>query len=189
MCLLAILMSFYIETHFCKVAMFGTSITQFMEPNKATFPVPFNTATNHGVSGNTMAQIYARIGDLPSDSTHVILEGGTNDIVGLASDAGILPNYTAILNAIPGTMKVIVMGIPQVDESTMRTDYVSYLTNAEIKRMNVLISDLCRTYSNCIPATGVMANPMVGKTYDGIHPTTEGQMEIIRRLRPYLARF
>ena len=57
--------------------------------------------TNLGVSGNTVAQIAARMASVPSGATHVLIEGGTNDLVGLGTDAGVIPGYTEMLNGSP----------------------------------------------------------------------------------------
>jgi lysophospholipase L1-like esterase len=173
--------------HHVEVALLGDSIVAQMAPRQAGFPAPFISAKNLGVSGETTAQILARVGSIPSTVTHVILAAGTNDLLGLGTDAGIISGYTSILNAIPSTTTVIVFGILPVDESTMRSDWVPYLNNAKIHQQNVLISNLCRTYSNCVVATGIMAKNMNGKTVDGIHPASaDVNMEFIKLLMPLL---
>ncbi len=129
--------------------------------------IPFAGAANLGVSGNTVAQINARVGSIPSGATHVVIEGGTNDLLGLGTDAGIIPGYTAMLNAIPSSKKVIVAGIPQVDESLLSANYLQYLNNTKIAAVNAQLVTLCASYPNCSPAVGLMNLNMSGKTVDG----------------------
>ena len=183
-------MAFYLANHTINVTLIGDSITSQMAARQGTFPVPFVAATNLGVSGNTTAQVLARVASIPASTTHVVLQMGTNDLVGLGSDALILTNYTAMLNAIPSTMVVIVLGILPVDDAALLAfygpTYPPYLNNTQIHLQNTLISKLCNTYSNCVPASGIMAKSMVGKTSDGIHPTAVADIEIIKALLPLL---
>lgn len=178
-----IVMAFYLATHSVQVAMLGDSITSQMAPRQSSFRAPFDGATNLGVSGNTTAMMLARVGSIPSSATHVVIQGGTNDLLNLFDP---LPNYAAILNAIPSSKRVIVFGILPVDESAIRLDYLPYLNNALIHQENVAISALCHTYANCVVATGIMAKPMKGKTVDGIHPLAQTDNEIIGLLMPLL---
>jgi lysophospholipase L1-like esterase len=181
--------AFYLTNNRVEVAMLGDSITAQMAPRKNTFPAPFNTATILGVSGNTVTEVAASVGSIPSTATHVVIQGGTNDLVGLGTSAGIIPGYTSMLNAIPSTKKVIVYGIPPVDEDAMgiaHPGWTAYLNNALIKEQNLAISEICRTHENCVIATGIMARKMTGKTTDGIHLTAASELGIIKALLPLL---
>lgn len=169
--------------------MIGDSIIANMAAVESSMPAPFNTQQNLGVSGNTTAQILARIGTISASSTHVVVEGGTNDLVGLGDASNIIPNYTSILSGISSSIKVILMGIPQVDEAQLNIShpgYIDYLNNAVITAMNLQLIKLCQSYTNCVPATGLMARTRVGLTSDGIHPISSESIEITRRLLPYL---
>lgn len=172
---------------YLSLAMLGDSIVANMAPYQPGMPIPLNGAANLGVSGNTVAQIAARVGSVPAGVTHVLLEGGTNDLVGLGTDAGIIPGYTSILNAIASTKKVIVVGIPQVDEVALEAahpGWTVYLNNSKIAAVNAQIATLCASYSNCTVATAVMGLSMVGKTIDGIHPNAAGFAAITQALAP-----
>jgi lysophospholipase L1-like esterase len=182
-------MAFYLSTHRVEVAMLGDSITAQMAPRQGGFPFPFNSAANLGVGGNTAAQIASRVGSISATATHVVIQAGTNDLVGLGTAVGVIPNYTSMLNAIPSTTTVIVIGILPVDEVAelaFNPTYPPFLNNALIKIQNIEISKLCRTYSNCVVATGIMDKIMTGKTVDGIHPTAAADLEIINALMPLL---
>lgn len=174
------------NVHLC---MMGDSIISQMGPRQSTFRYPFSSASNLGVSGASMSAIASQVASIPAGATHVLLEGGTNDLVGLGTDAGIIPNYTSIMNAIPVSKKVIVIGIPQVDEAQLNITHpgwISYLNNSLIHQQNVKISQLCRLHANCIVATGVMAKIATGLTVDGIHPTANGDLSMINLLLPLM---
>lgn len=169
---------------YVSLAMLGDSIIAQIAPHQAGMQVPFAGASNLGVSGNTVAQINARVSSIPAGATHIILEGGTNDLLGLGTDAGIIPGYTAMLNAIPSGKKVIIAGIPQVDESLMSANYLLYLNNAKIAAVNAQLVTLCTSYPNCVPATDLMNLSMVGKTTDGIHFNEAGRSAWVAALLP-----
>lgn len=171
---------------YVSLAMLGDSIIAQMAPHQAGMQIPFAGASNLGVSGNTVAQINARVGSIPAGATHVIIEGGTNDLLGLGTDAGIVPGYSAMLNAIPSTKKVIVAGIPQVDESLLSANYLQYLNNTKIAAVNAQLVTLCASYPNCTPASALMNLSMSGKTVDGIHLNAAGYSAYIANLVPLL---
>lgn len=184
-------MAFYLSTHTVKVAMIGDSIVSQMAPRQSGFPAPFAAATNLGVSGNSSSQVLARVSSIPSDTTHVVLQMGTNDLVAVASDALILPNYAAMLTAIPSRMRVITWGILPTDDAQMLAvdgpSYVLYLNNPRIHLQNTMIATLCNSFSNCVVASGIMAKNMIGKTVDGIHPVSAAvDIELLTALMPLL---
>lgn len=166
------------------VAVIGDSIVANMSAVAATQPAPFNTAQYLGVSGNTVAQIQARIGSISASATHVVIEGGTNDLFGLGSGSNIIPGYTAMLNALT-PKRVIILGIPQTDAALLAANWpggVALLTNANIAAYNAQLTTLCNSYPNCTVADRVMQMNMTGKTNDGIHPQNATYIEISTRL-------
>ncbi|MGJ5032261.1 SGNH/GDSL hydrolase family protein [Bradyrhizobium sp. HKCCYLS2038] len=183
------IMPFYLSSNVVNVTLIGDSIIANMVPFKASMPAPFNNHQNLGLSGDTMAQIRARIASVSASATHLVIEGGTNDLVGLNTTAGIIPNYTTIINAFAPAMRVVVVGIPQVDEAALEIAHPGwslYLNNQKIRDMNNSISELCRSITNCVPATSVMSRSMVGRAGDGIHPNGTESIERVRLLLPYL---
>ena len=168
------------------VVMLGDSITAQMATNAASLPFPFRAATYLGVSGNTAAQIAARIRYVPSNSTHVVIEGGTNDMVGNDQTSRIVPAYTSMLNSISPTKTVILAGVPQVDESLLAPDDLAVIYNSRIARVNADLVSLCVSYSNVIPAVDAMNLSMSGKTLDGIHLTLAGQRAYLTEVAKYV---
>lgn len=152
-----------------KVAMLGDSIIAQMVGVQSAMPSPFTGATNLGVSGQTTAQIAARVGSIAASATHVMIEGGVNDYILNNSGAAIVAGYTTMLNAIPSTKRVILLGLPQVDEAVISP--ADNLTNASINAANAQLITLCNSYPNCIPATAWMTMNRNGKTADGLHFT------------------
>ena len=168
------------------VVMLGDSITAQMAPNAASLPFPFRAATYLGVSGNTAAQIAARIRYIPSNSTHVVIEGGTNDLVGNNQTSNIVPAYTSMLNSISPTKTVILAGVPQVDESLLAPSYLAAIYNVRIANVNADLVTLCLSYSHVIPAVDAMNLSMSRKTSDSIHLTLAGQQEYLTEVAKYI---
>jgi len=149
-------------------------------------PFPFRAATYLGVSGNTAAQIAARIRYIPSNSTHVVIEGGTNDLVGNNQTSNIVPAYTSMLNSISPTKTVILAGVPQVDESLLAPSYLAAIYNVRIANVNADLVTLCLSYSHVIPAVDAMNLSMSRKTSDGIHLTLAGQRAYLTEVAKYV---
>lgn len=152
-----------------EIVFVGDSIVQQMHGHESK-------AALHGVSGQTAQQIAQRI----PRARMVILEGGTNDLFGLAAESGIVPAYVAMLEKLHGS-RVILLGIPPIDEAQLRRtfgDNVGLLTSARIARLNEALSILCATYPNCRTAHAAMAMDMSGKTSDGIHFTAAGYAQL-----------
>jgi len=169
------------------LAMLGDSIVARMAPHQSGMKMPFSSATNLGVDGLTVAQIAARLRLVPSGATHVVIEGGTNDLLWLRTDAGIVPGYRSMLNAIPSSKRVIVAGIPQIDPALINPNFLSNLNNAKIAQVNAQLVTLCASYSNCVPATELMALDVRGKTTDGIHLNAAGYAAFVAALASALA--
>lgn len=165
------------------VAMLGDSIISQMSGVQAAMPSPFTGATNLGVSGQTTAQIAARVTSITASSTHVMLEGGVNDFILNNSSTAIVPGFTTMLNAIPSTQRVILLGLPQVDEAVVNP--ANNLTNARINAVNAQLITLCSSYPNCIPATAWMNMNRNGKTADGLHFTAASYQDFATAVLTY----
>jgi lysophospholipase L1-like esterase len=172
---------------YVSLAMLGDSIVARMAPHQAGMSSPFSSAANLGVDGLTVAQIAARIRSVPSRATHVMIEGGTNDLLWLRTDIGIVPGYKSMLDAIPSSKQVIVAGIPQVDEAVINPGFLPYLNNKQIARINARLVTLCASYSNCVAATDLMALEMRGKTTDGIHLNAAGYAAFVAAIASALS--
>lgn len=188
-------MSFYLKNNYVEVGMLGDSIIAQMGPRQADFAAPFAAASNLGISGAILSTIAGNVSSLTSTSTHVILEGGTNDLLNIFN-SDVVSQYTAILNAIPSTKRVIVMGVLPVDEAALNISHPppsdgsaswrDWLNNKIIHDKNVELIALCKTYANCVAATGVMSLNVSGQTLDGIHPLEPLDLKIIKLLTTLL---
>lgn len=156
-----------------KVSILGDSIVYQMSAVQSTLPAPINGATILGVSGNTAAQIAARASSALG-SSHVLIEGGTNDMVGLGTTAGIIPGYVQMLELLTSASQVRVIGIPHVDEAAINQSWLPYLNNAAIDAMNDQLINLCAKFPNCLPVIPAMRQDVTGLTVDGIHKTAKG---------------
>jgi lysophospholipase L1-like esterase len=162
----------------------GDSVVSQMAgaPNLAA---PLNSASNLGVSGNTVAQIAARVGSIGSANT-VFLEGGTNDAFGLSSWAGVVPGYKSILQSISQLKRVVIVGVPQVDEAQLVASWgataTNVLNNANIASYNAQLAAYCSGWINCVIATQAMSMNMTGKTNDGIHLKSSAYAEWTTRI-------
>ena len=144
---------------------------------QATLPAPFAGAQNLGVSGDRTDLILARLGQIASNVTDVILEGGTNDFL-QGADSAIIPNYTSILNSLTPTRRVFIIGVMPVDQPAMDQARVGFLNSAKVTAKNAQIATLCASYANCF-MTNVRNINMTGKTGgDGIHPAPATYIEI-----------
>ena len=68
------------------LVLLGDSIIDQMRPVQRTLPAPFSRATNLGVSGEVVAQIADQVRSIPTNATHVLVEGGVNDLAKGASE-------------------------------------------------------------------------------------------------------
>lgn len=166
-----------------KVAMLGDSLIAQMVGVQSAMPAFFPGATNLGVSGQTTAQIAARVSSIAASATHVMIEAGVNDFILNGSGAAIVSGYTTMLNAIPATQRVILLGLPQVDEAVINP--ADNLTNASINAVNAQLITLCNSYPNCIPATAWMTMNRNGKTADGLHFTAASYQDFATAVLTY----
>ena len=169
------------------VSLLGDSIFAQMVGVQGSLGAPIAGAQNLAVSGEVVSQIVARRGSA-SGST-IFIQGGTNDLYGLGSSAGIIPGYTTLLNSLNSTKRVIVMGIPRIDEVQLQVSHpgsVGLLTNANIDALNAQLVTLCNSYSNCTPALDFMNWNVNGKTSDGIHFPAATYPEFADKMRAAL---
>jgi GDSL-like Lipase/Acylhydrolase family len=158
------------------LTMLGDSIIAMMAPQQPTLPPPFKSAVNLGVGGQDTTSIKKQVASIPATTTHVLLEGGINNYF-LGTSASIFTDYAAILDAIPASMRVIVLGITQVDESAYGAEHQVWKTlfsNPRIADTDFQINALCASHSNCVVATEAQNLSMVGRTIDGLHPNAAG---------------
>jgi lysophospholipase L1-like esterase len=165
-----------------QVAIFGDSIVQAMAGSNN--PVaPFDRALNAGISGQTTEEIADRV---TAAAPIVFLEGGTNDLTRNLPLDEIVSNYRRMLDKLTG-VRVVIIGIPPVDEGLFSVRRVLLISNAKIAQINAQLAHLCSQYSNCQTATAAMQFNMADKTLDGIHlkPETYTAWTIV--LAQYLA--
>jgi lysophospholipase L1-like esterase len=146
-----------------QVAIFGDSIVQAMAGSNPV--APFDRALNAGISGQTTEEIADRV---TAAAPIVFLEGGTNDLTRNLPLDEIVSNYRRMLDKLPG-VRVVIIGIPPVDETLVSVSRVLLISNAKIAQINAQLMHLCSQYSNCQTATAAMQFNMADKTLDGIH--------------------
>jgi len=162
---------------YIKMAFMGDSIVSQMGGYQSVLSEPFKSAQNFGVSGASIGgaagspNIVSQTGSIPMGATHVVIEGGNNNLP--LYESMIIPGYTAILNAIPSYMKAIIVGIPHLDEAQLNISHPGWLgpnyCNAKFDSVNASINALAASYPNAVIATAAQAMNMTGKTSDGIH--------------------
>jgi lysophospholipase L1-like esterase len=146
-----------------QVAIFGDSIVQAMAGSNPV--APFDRALNAGISGQTTEEIADRV---TAAAPIVFLEGGTNDLTRNFPLDEIVSNYRRMLDKLTG-VRVVIIGIPPVDEALFSVSRVLLISNAKIAQINAQLMHLCSQYSNCQTATAAMQFNMADKTLDGIH--------------------
>jgi lysophospholipase L1-like esterase len=166
-------------TSAAQVAIFGDSIVQSMAGGNPV--APFDRALNAGIGGQTSGQIADRV---TAAAPIVFLEGGINDFGGELLDV-IVPNYRRMLDKLTG-VRVVIIGIPPVDEALFDVKAARLISNAKIAQFNAQLANLCSQYSNCQTATAAMQFNMSGKTLDGIHPKPETYVAWTTVLARYL---
>jgi lysophospholipase L1-like esterase len=146
-----------------QVAIFGDSIVQAMAGSNPV--APFDRALNAGIGGQTTEEIADRV---TAAAPIVFLEGGSNDLARNLPPDGIVSNYRRMLDKLTG-VRVVVIGIPPVDEALFSVNRARLISNAKIARINAQLAHLCSQYSNCKTATAAMQFNMADKTLDGAH--------------------
>ena len=163
-----------------QVAIFGDSIVQAMSGSNPV--APFDRALNAGISGQTTEEIADRV---TAAAPIVFLEGGTNDLARNLPLDEIVSNYRRMLDKLT-RVRVVIIGIPPVDEALFSVGRVLLISNAKIAQINAQLAHLCSQYSNCQTATQAMQFDMSAKTLDGIHPKPETYAEWTAVLAQYL---
>ena len=149
--------------------------------------------SNQGVSGNTTAQMLARVQAVIDDNPDVVVMlGGTNDILAGVSSATTIANLSNTIAALlAGGVRLIALGT--VPPST------SYDTATE-KMARATINDWVRKQGRDNPRVvpvmwdAPLTNPTdglprAGVLYDGIHPNGSGAAFMGKALANALARF
>jgi lysophospholipase L1-like esterase len=189
-----------------KVALLGDSITANGIANDAThtrnanrgmtFWVPFLTrqkfvspqSLNFGVSGQTSAQIAARVGSVVTARPGVcVVLAGTNDI-GTLSQATTKANLTAIYQALSGA-GILIAAFPILNRTLTGESNYSYP-----QAINDWIRDQAKTYPGFYfvdPALfgdpfSLTYSARSGYTFDGLHPTAIGARYIAKPLADFL---
>jgi lysophospholipase L1-like esterase len=174
-----------------RVAIVGDSIVGQMMDMAAEMPGPLRSAVYISVGGNaTTAQIAGRIRTIPPGTTHVIIEGGINDLAssdrksldeGSALDL-IAANYDRMLQRLPPDMPVHIFGILPIEPAKLKAELRDKLSQGLIDDTNFEISMTFDKYANCTMAEDVQAMDMTGLTIDGIHPNAAGFRALARVL-------
>lgn len=130
---------------------------------------------NLAVSGYTVPQIQTEIAKVPRAVTTFVLDGGSNDLVGLAhTPQQVGADYDALLAAFPPAAKIFLLGVPPVDESMMKAGFAKYLNHELIAETNAKIKAACAERSGCTFIGTPFGSSMTStETIDGIHPTAE----------------
>lgn len=151
------------------VALLGDSIFHQLGGSIGSMQAPFNTAQNLGVSGTTTTQIRSQVASIGAGVNRVVVEGGINNFA-YNTVSQIIPDYQAIIESIPTSKQVVIVGIVPNDEAQLHISRPGDTqTNAAIAAINAQLVTLCNSYPNCTPAVGVMNKNMTGLTTDGIH--------------------
>jgi lysophospholipase L1-like esterase len=114
-----------------QIAIFGDSIIQIMASGNPV--APFDRALNAGVGGQTSGQIADRV---TAAAPIVFLEGGINDQL----RDEIVPNYRRMLDKLTG-VRVVIIGIPPVDEALLDVDLAKIINNAKIAKINAQLAN------------------------------------------------
>lgn len=154
-------------------------------------------ALNFGVSGETSAQIAARVDDVVASGAGVcVVLAGTNDI-GVVAASVTIANLTTIYMALEAA-NVMAIAIPILPRdlaanaaNSLFVQRVNYwlINVAPTIFSNLYIADARYAYGD--PTDGNMA-PRAGFSYDGLHPTAIGARyigkvvaDILNVVRPY----
>lgn len=158
-------------------ALLGDSIIAQLGPNA----VP--NSVNLAISGGTIATIQGELAHMPASITTVIMDGGTNDLLGLGNKPEqVKAAYVALLAAIPSNIKVELIGVPPVNESLLKPGFSVTLNDHLIAETNALIRSICTGNCSFIGNPfGHTLNPAL--TTDGIHMTDAGKAALIAALQ------
>lgn len=169
------------------VSMLGDSMIAQMVGVQGSMPAPFASAQLLGVSGTTTTQIRSQVANISSGSNRVVVEGGINNFA-FGTVNQIVTDYQAIIESIPSSKQVIVIGIIPNDEAQLRISRPNDTqTNAQIAAINAQLVTLCNSYPNCTPALGVMSMTMTGLTIDGLHLSSAASYQaVLSRVIPSL---
>lgn len=150
----------------------------------------FTDALNFGVSGNTSAQILARVGDVVAAAAdRCILLAGTNDLPVETPAATVIANIADTVAALRAA-NIIVDLIPILPRSLNMTS-----TRYQLRKdINVGILAMAASGVNIVRADLAILDtgssdeaPLSGTTSDGLHPSTYGAMLVGKAISDFYA--
>jgi len=136
----------------------------------------FRFTTQYGVSGNTTAQMLARIGPVVADpSDWVFVQGGINDISAGATEATIVANLQAICATLANTKIVCLLAISPNAQAAGNTTKILNI-NARLRRWcatqkSVIFADVYSALVDSTLTTGAFAS---GNSPDSLHLSAQG---------------
>lgn len=163
------------------VAFIGDSIIAQFGTGWAT---DFGGALNLGGSGQTTAQILARIGNIPPGVRTVYIEGGVNNY--FRGDPTEIPaDYAKMIAGIPKGTNIRVIGILPINEAINHADRPqSSITNAQILAADAEIANVCAAAGNCAMVRQPFGKSLpVSATVDGLHLNASGYGQLVKSLR------
>jgi lysophospholipase L1-like esterase len=170
-----------------KFAMIGDSIfANLVTTNtQGALPSPWNTALNLAVHGTTSAQIAASATKVPGSVKTLLIDGGGNDVfIAIASNImsqavidSIYNNYASMINAIPRSTHVLLLGIAHIDEVINGPD-----ATAQFALVNARLNTLGTIFPNVTVLTDAQNVSMVGLTIDGVHPSSAGYAALFAKI-------
>lgn len=154
-------------------ALLGDSI--IVQLGQAALPNSVNLA----VSGSTVAQIQGELAHLPASITTIVMDGGTNDLLGLGkTPEQVKAAYVALLAAIPSNIKVELIGVPPVNEGLLKPGFNVTLNDHLVAETNALIRSVCA--GNCSFIGSPFGHALTPQqTIDGIHLSAQGNAALV----------
>lgn len=149
--------------------------------------IDFKSANNFGVSGNTTAQMVARLPNVAASGAPLIrFLGGTNDANSGVEVSVTFANYQKIfdtLRELPTTKLILVYAVPP--RSTWQDTSLAVPGAAKILQYNAWLADYCARNSKMLFVPGTYTawddgagNPKPGYTEDGVHQTSQGAFHL-----------
>lgn len=127
---------------------------------------------NLAVSGTTTAEILQSVSRIPSGAHGTVyVEGGFNNFA-VGTQGRIVPDYSAILAALPKGLHVEVVGILPVNDAQIAP--MRNATNAIIAPVDAQIAGVCHANCTVVPSPVGKSLPANLNVGDGIHPNAAG---------------
>ncbi|HEF7298868.1 GDSL-type esterase/lipase family protein [Bacillus cereus group sp. BceL293] len=162
---------------------------------------PELSCRNRAIGGSTTSDIVSRIDSvIQSKPKKIILLMGINDLLLKESKEKIINNYKNVLNTIKNVSldtEVFVCGVLPINRKKCeeilapKKSFVIDIKNEDIKETNILIKNLCEemgiTYIESEQgSTDEFGELKESYTYDGLHLTFEGYMNLSENVRPFI---